>query len=63
MPRSLGAFILIVVGFVGLYEGITAPCIQLRGSKRPLNKWQGRLFLGCFSLVCLGGGVAIWLTR
>lgn len=63
MRRWLGALILIVLGIVGVYQGVKAPCIQLRGSKRPLNKWQGRLFYSCYSLVCLGGGVAIWLTR
>ena len=63
MPPWLGALILIVLGIVGAYQAITDPYIQLRGSKRPLNRWQGRLFLGCYSLMCLGGGVAIWLTR
>lgn len=63
MPRWLGALILIVLGIVGMYQGVKAPCIHLRGSKRPLNKWQGRLFYSCYSLVCLGGAVAIWLTR
>ena len=63
MPRWLLALILIVLGIMGVYQGVKHPCIQLRGSKRPLNKWQGRLFYGCYSLVCLGGGVAIWLTR
>lgn len=63
MPRWLGALILIVFGIVGVYQGVTDPCIQLRGSKRPLNKWQGRLFYSCYSLACLGGGMAIWLTR
>lgn len=63
MPRWLGALILIVLGIVGVYQGFTDPCIQLRGSKRPLNKSQGRIFYSCYSLLCLGGGVAIWLTR
>ena len=63
MPRWLGALILIVFGIVGVYQGVTDPCIQLRGSKRPLSKWQGRLFYSCYSLACLGGGVAVWLTR
>jgi len=63
MPRWLGALILIILGIVGVYQGVTDPCVQLRGSKHPLNKWQGRLFYSCYSLACLGGGVAIWLTR
>lgn len=63
MLRWLGALILVVFGIVGVYQGVTNPCVQLRGSKRPLNKWQGRLFYSCYSLLCLGGGMAIWLTR
>ena len=63
MPRWLGASILIVLGIMGVYKGITAPCVMLRGSKRPLNKWQGRLFYSLYSLLCLGGCVAIWVTR
>jgi len=63
MPRWLVALILFVFGIVGVYRGVTDLCVQLRGSKGPLKKWQGRLFLGFYSLLCLGGGVAIWLTR
>jgi hypothetical protein len=63
MPRWLGALVLIALGITGIYQWIKDPCVRLRGSKRPLNKWQGRLFYGLYSLLCLGGGVAIWLTR
>jgi len=31
MPRWLGALILIVFCIVGVYQGVTDPCIQLRG--------------------------------
>lgn len=63
MPRWLGALLLIIFGIVGAYQWVTDPCVQLRGSRRPLNKWQGRIFLGFYTLFCLGCGVAIWLTR
>jgi putative Mn2+ efflux pump MntP len=62
MPHWLGSLILIILGLIGVYEGITNPCVTLRGMKRPLNKWQGRLWYAFFAAFCIGGGVAILLS-
>lgn len=63
MPRWLGSLILVALGLVGVYQAIKDPCVRLRGMLRPLKKWEGRLFYGFYCLVCLGGGIAIWMTR
>ena len=59
MPRWLGALILISLGIFGIYQGISDPCVTMRGMKRPLKKWQGRLWYSFYSAVCIGGGLAI----
>jgi len=62
MPHWLGSLILIVLGFVGVYEAIADPCVKLRGMKHPLKKWQGRLWFGFFATICFGAGLAILLS-
>jgi hypothetical protein len=62
MPRWIGSAILIALGIGGLYQGITDPCVTLRGSMRSLKKWQGRLFYGFYAALCIGGGLAILLS-
>ena len=60
MPRWLGSLIMVAIGIVGLYEGVTNPRVTLRGSKRPLTKWQGRVFYGIIALIGMGGGLLIF---
>jgi hypothetical protein len=57
MPRWLGSLIMIATGIFGLYQGITAPCITLRGSNRPLPKWFGRAFYGTLAAGGIIGGL------
>jgi hypothetical protein len=61
MPRWLGALIMVALGFVGVYQWIADPYVQLGGFGR-LNRWQSRLFLGLFAAFCIGAGIAIWFS-
>jgi hypothetical protein len=51
---------MICLGLYGLYQGISDPCVQLRGSKRPLRAWQGRIFYAGLTVMGIGGGLAVW---
>ncbi len=51
---------MVAIGIFGLYEGIAHPCVTLRGSKRPLTKWQGRIFYGIFAAVDIIGGLLVF---
>jgi len=61
MPRWLGAVVLIALGLYGVYQGIVDPRVNLRG-EGPLNRWQSRIFLGIYAILCIASGLAIWLT-
>ena len=60
MPRWLGSLIMVAIGIFGLYEGIAHPCVTLRGSNRPLTKWQGRIFYGIFAAIGIIGGLLVF---
>jgi hypothetical protein len=51
---------MIGIGMIALYQGVYDPCVQLRGQKRPLRVWQGRIFYAVLTLMGIGGGVAVW---
>lgn len=62
MPRWLFSSLMIAMGIVALHQALVNPCITLRGSKRPLKKWQGRIFLGIYSAWVIVVGLLVYFT-
>lgn len=62
MPRWADASLLIAFGIWSVCAAITDAPVRLRASKKPLGKWQGRIFNYGLSAASIAGGVAIWIS-
>jgi len=63
MARWLVAAVMIVIGIGAVYQAITDPSVRLRGSKRNLPAWAGRIFLFGLAAMSILGGILVWLSR
>jgi len=61
MPRWVVALFLIALGIMGAYQAITSDGAQ--GNRSAIEQVADAAFYAGYSLFCLAGGIAIWITR